>query len=106
MFFGNQIGSFVIAICISLFALSTIISWALYGSRCFEYIFGLKYIKCYQVLFILVIVVGACLKFNLVWDIADTLNGFMAIPNLIALLSLSKVVVQCTKEHFDNDENK
>ena len=106
LFFGKQIGSFIIAICISLFALSTIISWALYGSRCFEYIFGLKHIKYYQVLFIMIIVVGACLKFDLVWDIADTLNGFMAIPNLIALLSLSKVVVECTKEHFDNDENK
>jgi len=57
-------------------------------------------VKVYQVTFVAVILIGATLKLQLVWDIADTLNGFMAIPNLVALLGLSGVVIQLTKEHF------
>ncbi len=97
---GGKIGSLIVAVGISLFALSTILSWSLYGTRCFEFLFGMKATKVYQVVFILVVVVGATLKMQLVWDIADTLNGLMAIPNLIALISLSGVVIKLTKEHF------
>ena len=86
--------------CIGLFALSTILSWALYGSRCCEFLFGTKYISAFQALFVAAIVLGATLKLELVWDIADTLNGFMAIPNLIAILCLSGVVIKLTKAHF------
>lgn len=100
--FGNQFGSLIIALCISLFALSTLLSWSLYGARCCEFLFGLRSIKVYQIIFIFFIVVGACLHLDLVWTIADTLNGFMAIPNLIALLVLSPVVIQLTKEYFQN----
>ena len=100
LLFGNQIGSLIIAICITLFAFSTILSWALYGSRCCEFILGTKSIKIYQIAFMIVIVFGACLKLDVVWTIADTLNGFMAIPNLIAILVLSPVVIQMTKEYF------
>ena len=88
------------AIAISLFALTTILSWSLYGSRCCEYILGTKLVPVYQIIFVLVILIGATLKLQLVWDIADTLNGFMAIPNLVALLGLSGVVVKLTKDHF------
>ena len=98
--FGNKIGSLIVAVAISLFALTTILSWSLYGSRCCEYILGTKSVAVYQVVFLLVILIGATLKLQLVWDIADTLNGFMAIPNLVALLGLSGVVVKLTKEHF------
>ena len=98
--FGNKIGSLIVAFAISLFALTTILSWSLYGSRCCEYILGTKVVPVYQIIFVLVILIGATLKLQLVWDIADTLNGFMAIPNLVALLGLSGVVVKLTKEHF------
>ena len=90
------------AVGITLFALSTILSWSLYGTRCFEFLFKGKGVKVFQVVFVAVIVVGATLKLDLVWNIADTLNGFMAIPNLVALLGLSGVVIQLTKEHFKN----
>lgn len=98
--FGDKIGSLMIAIGISLFALSTILSWGLYGSRCIEYIFGSKSIKPYQVVYVAIVIVGATMEMSLAWNIADTLNGLMAIPNLIALVCLSGVVVRLTKEHF------
>ncbi len=101
---GDGAGSLIIAIGISLFALSTVLSWSLYGTRCFEYLFGTKASRWYQIVFILVVVVGSTLEMNLVWNIADTLNGFMAIPNLIALLGLSGVVVKLTKEYFSKDK--
>ena len=77
-----------------------VLSWALDDSRCFEFLFGHKSIPLYQTVFVLCLIAGAALELDLVWNIADTLNGFMAIPNLIALLMLSGVVVQLTKEHF------
>ena len=98
--FGEQAGSLIIAVAISLFALTTILSWALYGTRCCEFILGTKVLPIYQTLFVIAIVFGAALELELVWNIADTLNGFMAIPNLIALLGLSGVVIKLTKEHF------
>ncbi len=97
---GGKVGNLIVAVGISLFALSTILSWSLYGTRCFEYLFGMKLTKVYQVIFILVVVVGATLKMQTVWDIADTLNGLMAIPNLVALLGLSGVTIKLTKEYF------
>ena len=98
--FGTQAGALIVAVAISLFALTTILSWSLYGSRCCEFILGTKVVPIYQTLFIIAIVFGAALELELVWNIADTLNGFMAIPNLIALLGLSGVVIKLTKEHF------
>lgn len=99
---GNHAASIIITISISLFALSTLLTWSLYGTRCFEFIFGQKNTKLYQTLFIIGIVIGACLKLDLVWTIAEMLNGFMAIPNLIALIVLSPTVIQLTKEYFIN----
>lgn len=104
--FGPQIGALVVAVGIGLFALSTVLSWSLYGSRCFEFLAGHKYVKIYQAIFIAAVVVGATLRLDLVWDIADTLNGFMAIPNLIALLALSGVVIELTKDFFKEKVKK
>jgi AGCS family alanine or glycine:cation symporter len=98
--FGAQVGSTLVAVGISLFALSTILSWSLYGTRCFEFLTGGRGVKVYQILFVCVVVIGATMKLDLVWNIADTLNGFMALPNLVALLGLSPVVIKLTKEHF------
>jgi AGCS family alanine or glycine:cation symporter len=98
-------GSLIIAVGITLFALSTVLGWSLYGTRCFEYLFGTRASVGYKIAFVIVVVIGATLKLSLVWDIADTLNGFMAIPNLIALLALSGVVIKLTKEYFADSRN-
>ena len=98
--FGTKLGALIVAAGIGLFALSTILSWSLYGTRCFEFLTGGKGIKAFQTVFVAVVVVGATLELELVWDIAETLNGFMAIPNLVALLGLSGVVVKLTKDYF------
>ena len=101
--FGAQAGSLIVAVAISLFALTTILSWSLYGTRCFEFLFGTRYVPIYQVIFVAIIVIGAALELELAWDIAETLNGFMAVPNLVALLGLSGVVIRLTKDHFSKD---
>ena len=106
--FGGKIASIIIAVGLSLFALSTILSWSLYGSRCCEFIFG-KASKpatlIYKIVFCIILVVGSTLGLDVVWDIGDALNGLMAIPNLVALLLLSGTVIKLTKEHFSNKEN-
>ena len=102
--FGDQMGALIIAVGIGLFALSTILSWALYGSRCCEFLLGSRAVTPYQVLYVLVVVIGATMELELVWNIADTLNGFMAIPNLAALLGLSGVVVKLTKNYFEKEK--
>jgi len=98
--FGNQIGSLIVAMGIGLFALTTILSWSLYGTRCCEFLLGTRFVPVFQTLFTIVIVIGATLELELVWNIAEMLNGFMAIPNLVALLGLSGVVIKLTREHF------
>jgi len=96
---GGTWGSLLVTAGIVLFATSTILSWSLYGVRCCEFLLGTKAIRPYQIVFVLFIVVGTTMNLGLAWDIADTLNGLMAIPNLIALLGLSGVVVRLTKEY-------
>ena len=98
--FGDKAGSLILAVGLLLFATSTILGWALYGTRCAEFLFGSKIIRPYQIVFCLVVVAGAVADLKLVWDISDTLNGLMSIPNLIALLLLSPVVIKLTREHF------
>ncbi|MBD5154815.1 MAG: sodium:alanine symporter family protein [Oscillibacter sp.] len=102
--FGSKVGALIIAIGLSLFALSTVLSWGLYGTRCWEYLLGEKAVKPYQVIFTLVVIISATMDLTLAWDIADTLNGLMAIPNLIALILLCPVVFKMTKEYFDNEK--
>ena len=99
--FGSKIGALIVAVGIGLFALSTILSWSLYGARCFEFLTGGKLVTAYQIAFVVIVVIGATMELELVWNIADTLNGFMAIPNLVALLGLSGVVVKLTRDYFD-----
>ena len=103
---GGKAGSLVVACCLTLFALSTVLSWSLYGSRCVEYLLGGKAAKIYTYFFIAFILVGATISMEDAWTMADALNGFMAVPNLIALLSLSGVTVRCTREHFAIEKAK
>jgi len=98
--FGAKTASLFVAIALMMFAYSTILGWSLYGTRCAEYLFGHSFGKIYQIAFILIIVVGSVSPLSVVWDISDTFNGLMAIPNFIALFALSPVVFKLTKEHF------
>ena len=100
---GGKTGALIIAIGLSLFALSTVLSWGLYGTRCWEYLLGEKAVKPYQIIFTLVVIISATMDLSLAWAIADTLNGLMAIPNLIGLLLLCPVVFKMTREYFDSE---
>ncbi len=91
------------AMAMCCFALSTIIGWGLYGSRCIEFILGEKSVRPFLVIYSFVSIVGATMELGLLWDIADTFNGFMTIPNLIALSLLSSQVVKLAKEHEENN---
>jgi AGCS family alanine or glycine:cation symporter len=93
-------GGLIVTIGIAVFAYSTMIGWAYYGEECIEYIFGLKARTPYRWVFCLVIAFGAFQKVAFVWDFSDTMNGAMAIPNLIGLLALSGVVVKATRDAF------
>lgn len=98
--FGGSFPAIAISVCLALFALSTVLTWALYGTRCVEYLFGYKASKAYQIIFCLFASIAGTIELSLAWDIADTLNGLMAIPNLIAVALLSPVVIKLSKEYF------
>ena len=103
----GTIGGKVLEISLLFFALSTILSWSYYGERCWGYLTGGNKVvdMIYKGIFIVVVVFGATGSGTLMWDISDTLNGMMAIPNLVALLALSGVIVSITKDYF-NKKNK
>ncbi len=98
--FGGS-GAAFIAIAILFFAFSTVLGWSQYGSKGFEYLFGTKAVKVYQVLFVVFILVGATMDLALAWDLSDTFNGMMAIPNLIGVLALSGTVMKITRNYVD-----
>ena len=97
--YGNWVSIFT-AVAMCCFAFSTIIGWGLYGTRCVEFLLGTKANKPFMVLYALVAIVGATMELGLMWNIAETFNGLMAIPNLIAVFLLSGVVVKLVKEYF------
>ena len=99
--FGSGIPAIAVAVCLTLFALSTVLTWALYGTRCIEYLFGFKASKVYQVIFCVFACMAGTVELTLAWNIADTLNGLMAIPNLIALALLSPTVIKLSKGYFN-----
>ena len=98
--FGKA-GEMFIAVAILLFAFSTVLGWSHYGSKACEYLLGLKATTVYKVVFTAATFGGAVMGQNLAWDIADTLNGLMAIPNLIGVLALSGTVAAITKNYID-----
>lgn len=93
------VGGFLVSFGLVFFAFSTILGWYYYGSKCLEYIAGVKVKKIFNAAFIGLIVVGAVYKADLVWAISDTFNGLMAIPNLIALLALAPLVFAMTRDY-------
>ena len=100
------IGPLILVVGIISFAFSTILGWAYYGERCVEYFAGKKGLIPYRVLYIAVAVIAPIVALDVVWDIADILNALMAIPNLIAVLLLSPVIVKETKKYLDNLDAK
>lgn len=97
--FGNT-GSIALTISLVLFAFTTILGWSYYGERCIEFLFGTKSILPYRLAFIVMVALGGFLKLDLIWTIADIVNGLMALPNLIALLALSPVIIKETRQYF------
>lgn len=104
----GTLGGLVIQVSLLFFALSTILSWSYYGERCWGYLSHNNKVVdlVYKVIFVLFCIVGATGSGALMWDIADTLNGMMAIPNLIALLALSGVITKITKDYFGEQARK
>ena len=97
--YGGWVSIFT-AIALCCFAFSTTIGWGLYGSRCIEFLFGTKTIRPFMIVYSLVAILGATVDLGLLWSIAETFNGLMSIPNLIAVFLLSGTVVKLTKEYF------
>ena len=97
--YGSWVSIFT-AVAMCCFAFSTIIGWGLYGTRCIEFLFGFRSNMPFMVLYSLTAIVGATMNLGLMWSIAETFNGLMVIPNLIAVFLLSGVVVKMTKEYF------
>ena len=97
-------GGILVSMGLAVFALTTLIGWSYYGERCAEYLCGVKVIPAYRILWVVAIPVGAMQDLNLLWLMADVLNGLMALPNLIALLLLSPVVFKLTRQHLSKTE--
>ena len=97
----GQVGTGFVAIALLLFAFSTVLGWSHYGTKAFEYLFGTKSTIIYKVIFVLAVFGGAVMGENLAWDLSDTFNGLMMIPNLIGVLVLSPLVYKCTKNYCD-----
>ncbi len=97
----GKAGAAFIAIAILFFAFSTVLGWSQYGSKGFEYLFGTNATKMYQFIFVVFILVGATMDLTLAWDLSDTFNGMMAIPNLIGVIALSGTVMKITKNYVD-----
>ena len=96
-----NIGSMFVAIAVFLFAFTTILGWSHYGTKAWEYLFGTKSTVIYKVIFLLVISLGALMSSSLAWDISDTFNALMMIPNLIGVVSLSGLVIKITNNYLD-----
>ncbi|HFI0119383.1 TPA: alanine/glycine:cation symporter family protein [Streptococcus suis] len=97
----GQSGALALTISLALFAYTTILGWSYYGERCIEFLFGTKSILPYRLVFVAMVALGGFLKLDLIWTIADIVNGLMALPNLIALLALSPVIIKETRQYFD-----
>ncbi|HEM4236728.1 TPA: sodium:alanine symporter family protein [Streptococcus suis] len=96
----GQPGVLALTISLVLFAYTTILGWSYYGERCIEFLFGTKAILPYRLVFVAMVALGGFLKLDLIWTIADIVNGLMALPNLIALLALSPVIIKETRQYF------
>ncbi len=97
---GISGGNYIVTFGLVVFAFTTLLGWSYYGERCAEFIFGVRVITPYRILWVVAILTGALIKLDLVWLLADVMNGFMAIPNLIALALLSPVIFRVTRDYL------
>ena len=97
---GTSIGATIVTVGLLFFAFTTILGWCYYGERCFVYLVGIRGVKLYRLAYIVLVGLGSFLHLNLIWIIADIVNGLMAFPNLIALIGLRKVVIEETTDYF------
>jgi AGCS family alanine or glycine:cation symporter len=104
MAFANAFpgGQYIVTMGLCLFAFTTMIGWSFYGERCVVFLFGTRGILPFRIAWVLAIPLGTVVELNMVWLIADTLNAFMAIPNLIALILLAPLVFKITREYFED----
>lgn len=100
---GISGGNYIVTIGLVIFAFTTLIGWSYYGERCAEFIFGTAIIIPYRIVWVVAVMTGALIKLNFVWLLADVMNGFMAIPNLIALAVLSPVIFKVTKDYLNKN---
>ena len=101
--YGNWVSIFT-AVAMCCFAFSTIVGWGLYGARCAEFLFGSKILLPFNIAYSLVSIVGATVNLGLIWGISDTFNGFMTVPNLIAVFLLTPVVLKLIRQHFEQEK--
>ena len=102
--FGNAfgpVGEMFVAVAMLLFAFTTVLGWSQYGTKAVEYLFGAKGVKVYRVVFVVMIISGAIMTSSLAWDISDTFNGLMMIPNLIGVVALAPLVTKITKNYVN-----
>lgn len=102
----GKFGNYIVTISVFLFALSTIISWSYYGDRCVEYLFGVKYVIVYRIIYICFVYLGAVLALETVWAYGDMALGSMCVPNLIAVLLLSPKLVDLTRDYFSREHKR
>lgn len=93
-------GSYIVTLGLSIFAFTTLLGWSFYGEKCVEYLFGVRSIVPFRILWVMAVPLGAVAKLSFIWLVADTLNALMALPNLVALLLLSPIVFKLTREYF------
>ena len=102
---GTSFGATVVTIGLLFFAFTTILGWCYYGERCFVYLVGIRGIRLYRWIFIILGGTGSFLTFAVIWILADIVNGLMAFPNLVALIGLRKVIISETKDYFERLKN-
>ena len=93
----GAVGGIILAISLAIFAFTTILGWCFYGERCVEYLFGIKAIKYYRILFLITLFMGTVFSLDIVWSFSDITNGLMAFPNILSLLLLTPLIVSKTK---------
>lgn len=99
-------GHYIVILGLVLFAYTTTLAWAYYGEKCTEYLFGVKAVIPYRILYVLLVIPGAAIPLQLAWGVADIMNGLLAIPNLIAIIALSPVLVRETKQFFSRQNQR
>ncbi len=93
-------GNYIVTVALVIFAFTTILGWSYYGERCWQYLFSEKTLIIYRIIWVIAVLTFANVKVDFVWNLSDTLNGLMAVPNLIGLLLLAPMVFRVTREYF------